>query len=83
MAVTDPATEIASLKQSLAEAEGQIRHLEQRLSEATEILDAVLTKAARREECGDAHFMNPESFEDLEPVIRASAFLAKTEAGDV
>jgi hypothetical protein len=28
----DPATEIASLKQSLAEAEGQIRHLEQQRS---------------------------------------------------
>jgi hypothetical protein len=34
----DTATEIASLKQSLAEAEGQIQHLEQRLSEATEII---------------------------------------------
>jgi hypothetical protein len=31
-------TEIANLKQSLAEAEGQIQHLEQRLSEAAEII---------------------------------------------
>jgi hypothetical protein len=46
----DNAAEIASLKQSLAETEGQIRHLEQRLSEATEIIDAVVTEAARRED---------------------------------
>lgn len=37
-AIDTSQTEIASLKQSLAEAEGQIRYLEQRLREATKII---------------------------------------------